>query len=47
LKKLPEAVEAWQKALTLDPKIKDLSDKIAAAKKEIAKNGTANQNGSP
>ena len=44
LKKLPEAVEAWQKALTLDPKIKDLSDKIEAAKKEIAKGGGANQN---
>ena len=44
LKKLPEAVEAWQKALALDPKIKDLSDKIEAAKKEIAKGASANQN---
>ena len=44
LKKLPEAVEAWQKAIALDPKNKDLSDKIEAAKKEIAKGGAANQN---
>ncbi len=44
LKKLPEAVEAWQKAIALDPKNKDLSGKIDAAKKEIAKSGAANHN---
>jgi tetratricopeptide (TPR) repeat protein len=44
LKKLPEAVDAWQKAVTLDPKNKELSGKIDAAKKEIAKSGAANHN---
>jgi len=46
LKKLPEAVAAWQKAVALDPKDKDLSDKIEAAKKEIAKGEAPNQNNS-
>src|SRR6058998_2861883 len=37
LNRMPEAVEAWQKALALDPKNKTLADKIEATKKTIGK----------
>ncbi len=39
-----EALEAWQKALALDPKNKNLADKIQAAKKAIGRNLPANTN---
>jgi tetratricopeptide (TPR) repeat protein len=39
-----EALEAWQKALSLDPKNKNLADKIQAAKKMIGKDLPANTN---
>jgi tetratricopeptide (TPR) repeat protein len=38
LNRTREALEAWQKALTLDPKNKNLVDKIQATKKTIGKN---------
>ena len=38
LNRTREALEAWQKALTLDPKNKNLADKIQATKKTIGKN---------
>jgi hypothetical protein len=34
---MPEALEAWQKALTLDPKNKNLAEKVEATKKTIGK----------
>ena len=37
LNRTPEALEAWQKALSLDPKNKNLADKIQATKKLIGK----------
>jgi hypothetical protein len=37
-------LEAWQKALSLDPKNKNLTDKIQAAKKMIGKDLPANTN---
>ncbi len=39
LKRLPEALEAWQKASKLDPKNKNLADKIANAQKDVNKPG--------
>ncbi len=41
LKKLPQAIEAWQKAAALDPKNKNLAEKIENTKKEVSK--TANE----
>src|SRR5213592_4926160 len=38
LNRTQEALEAWQKALALDPKNKNLADKIQTAKKTIGKN---------
>src|SRR5262252_1595983 len=38
LNRTQEALEAWQKALALDPKNKNLADKIQATKKTIGKN---------
>lgn len=38
LNRTREALEAWQKALTLDPKNKNLVDKIQTTKKTIGKN---------
>jgi tetratricopeptide (TPR) repeat protein len=38
LNRTREALEAWQKALALDPKNKNLADKIQATKKTIGKN---------
>ena len=38
LNRTREALEAWQKALTLDPKNKSLADKIQTTKKAIGKN---------
>ena len=38
LNRTREALEAWQKALALDPKNKNLADKIQATKKAIGKN---------
>jgi len=37
LNRVPEALEAWQKALALDPKNKTLTDKIEGTKKTISK----------
>ena len=37
LNRVPEALDAWQKALALDPKNKTLSDKIEGTKKTISK----------
>ena len=39
LKKLPQALEAWQKASKLDPTNKDLAEKIANTQKEVNKPG--------
>ena len=39
-----EALEAWQKALSLDPKNKNLADKIQTAKKTMGKDLPANTN---
>ena len=44
LNRTREALEAWQKALSLDPKNKKLADKIQAAKKMIGKDLPANTN---
>lgn len=37
LNRVPEALDAWQKALALDPKNKNLADKIEGTKKTISK----------
>jgi len=37
LNRVREALDAWQKALALDPKNKTLADKIEATKKTIGK----------
>jgi len=37
LNRVPEALDAWQKALALDPKNKTLTDKIEGTKKTISK----------
>ena len=37
LNRVPEALDAWQKALALDPKNKTLTDKIEGTKKTIGK----------
>ncbi len=37
LNRIPEALEAWQKALTLDPKNKNLAEKVEGTKKRISK----------
>jgi tetratricopeptide (TPR) repeat protein len=37
LNRTPEALEAWQKALSLDPQNKSLADKIQGTKKRISK----------
>jgi tetratricopeptide (TPR) repeat protein len=37
LNKIPQAIEAWQKALTLDPQNKRLADKIDKSKTRISK----------
>ncbi len=39
LKRLPQALEAWQKAKTLDPKNADLAAKIDAHKTQVSKSG--------
>jgi len=44
LNRTPEALEAWQKALSLDPKNKNLADKIQATKKLIGKDLPAQPN---
>jgi tetratricopeptide (TPR) repeat protein len=44
LNRTREALEAWQKALSLDPKNKNLADKIQTAKKMIGKDLPANTN---
>ena len=44
LNRTKEALEAWQKALSLDPKNKNLADKIQATKKTIGKDLPANSN---
>jgi tetratricopeptide (TPR) repeat protein len=37
LNRVPEALEAWQKALTLDPKNKNLAEKVEGTRKRISK----------
>jgi tetratricopeptide (TPR) repeat protein len=37
LNRMPEALESWQKALTLDPKNKNLAEKVEGTKKRISK----------
>jgi tetratricopeptide (TPR) repeat protein len=44
LNRTREALEAWQKALALDPKNKNLADKIQTTKKTISKNLPENTN---
>src|SRR6266571_3527442 len=44
LNRAREALEAWQKALALDPKNKNLADKIQTTKKMIGKDLPANTN---
>ena len=44
LNRTPEALEAWQKALSLDPKNKNLADKIQTTKKLIGKDLPAQPN---
>jgi tetratricopeptide (TPR) repeat protein len=44
LNRTKEALEAWQKALSLDPKNKNLADKIQATKKTMGKDLPANTN---
>lgn len=44
LNRTKEALEAWQKALSLDPKNKNLADKIQATKKTIGRDLPANTN---
>lgn len=44
LNRTKEALEAWQKALSLDPKNKNLADKIQATKKTIGRDSPTNAN---
>ena len=44
LNRMRDALEAWQKALSLDPKNKNLADKIHATKKTIGKDLPQNTN---
>ena len=44
LNRVPEALESWQKALTLDPKNKNLAEKIEGTKKTIGKDLPAKTN---
>lgn len=44
LNRMRDALEAWQKALSLDPKNKNLADKIQATKKTIGKDLPQNTN---
>jgi len=44
LNRTREALEAWQKALSLDPKNKNLADKIQTTKKMIGKDLPAKTN---
>src|SRR5437660_6885213 len=44
MNKIAQAVDAWQKALTLDPQNKNLSEKIENAKTKMSKGETPNAN---
>jgi len=44
LNKSAQALEVWQKALTLDPKNKGLADKIDNAKTKMSKGQSSNDN---
>ena len=44
LDRVPEALEAWQKALALDPKNKELAEKIESTKATITKGSPAKTN---
>jgi tetratricopeptide (TPR) repeat protein len=44
LHRVPEALEAWQKALTLDPKNKNLAEKIESTKTTISSDSSAKTN---
>jgi predicted Zn-dependent protease len=41
LTRVPQALEAWQKAMALDPKNKKLAEKIESTKTTITKGGPA------
>jgi tetratricopeptide (TPR) repeat protein len=47
LNRMPEAVEAWQKALALDPKNKNLAEKLEDTKRTISKDLAAKPNPTP
>jgi cytochrome c-type biogenesis protein CcmH/NrfG len=44
LNRVPQALEAWQKAMKLDPKNKYLAEKIESAKTTISKASPAKTN---
>jgi len=44
LNRVTQALEAWQKALTLDPQNKKLAEKVDNAKTKMSKGKTANPN---
>ena len=44
LNRVPEALESWQKALALDPKNKNLAEKIEGTKSTISKDLPAHTN---
>jgi predicted negative regulator of RcsB-dependent stress response len=44
LNRVPQALEAWQKAITIDPKNKALADKIDNAKTKMSKGNSPNPN---
>ena len=47
LHRVPEALESWQKALTLDPKNKKLAEKIESTKTTISSGSSAKTNSTP
>jgi cytochrome c-type biogenesis protein CcmH/NrfG len=44
LSRVPQALDAWQKAANLDPKNKNLADKIDNAKTKMSKGASPNPN---
>jgi cytochrome c-type biogenesis protein CcmH/NrfG len=44
LNHVSQALEAWQKAVTLDPQNKKVAEKIDKAKTKMSKGETANSN---
>ena len=47
LHRVPEALESWQKALTLDPKNKKLAEKIESTRTTISSGSSAKTNSTP